>query len=126
MVEYHLQVIYNHALADGTSGMIITNEILSLYDQALENSDVLRTEVVAKIEKTWYEKIKPYIPDGTQNYEVQSSAKHWQCFVCRKFEKTANVWTAKWARLFSNFFGGNYIFLKFREAMSALFFPVQV
>ena len=70
MVEYHLQVIYNHALADGTSGMIITNEILSLYDQALENSDVLRTEVVAKIEKTWYEKIKPYIPDGTQNYEV--------------------------------------------------------
>ena len=69
-VEYHLQVIYNHALADGTSGMIITNEILSLYDQALENSNVLGTEINAEIEKTWHEKIKPDILDGTQNYEV--------------------------------------------------------
>ena len=69
-VEYHLQVIYNHALADGTSGMIITNEILSLYDQALENSNVLGTEIAAEIEKKWEETIKPYIPDGTQNYEV--------------------------------------------------------
>ena len=69
-VEYHLQVIYNHALADGTSGMIITNEILSLYDQALEHSDVLKAEINALIEKTWEETIKSDIPDGTQNYEV--------------------------------------------------------
>ena len=32
---------------------------------------------------------------------VQSSAKHWQYFGSLKFEKTANVWTAKWARIFS-------------------------
>ena len=69
-VEYHLQVIYNHALADSTSGMIITNEILSLYDLALENSDVLKAEINAEIEKTWEETIKSDIPNGTQNYEV--------------------------------------------------------
>ena len=34
---------------------------------------------------------------------IQSSAKHWQFLVCPKFEKTANVWTAKSARLFSKF-----------------------
>ena len=71
-VEYHLEVIYNHALADGTSGMIITNEILSLYDQALEHSDVLRAEINAEIEKTWEEKIQSDIPDGTQNVSNDS------------------------------------------------------
>ena len=69
-VEYQLLVIYNHALADGTSGMILTSEILTLYDQALENSNVLGIEIAAEIEKPWEEKIKPYILDGTQNYEV--------------------------------------------------------
>ena len=50
----------------------ITNEKLSLYDQALEYSDEgrLKAEINAEIEKTWEETIKSDIPDGTQNYKV--------------------------------------------------------
>ena len=48
----------------------ITNEKLSLYDQALEYSDDLKAEINAEIEKTWEETIKSDIPDGTQNYNV--------------------------------------------------------
>ena len=70
--QYHLLVIYNHAVGDGTSGMIITNQILSLYDEALENPDVLDTEINAEIVKTWEAKIQPDIPNGNQNYEVCS------------------------------------------------------
>ena len=70
--QYHLLVIYNHAVGDGTSGMIITNQILSLYDEALEKPDVLDTEINAEIVKTWEAKIQPEIPNGNQNYEVCS------------------------------------------------------
>ena len=70
--QYHLLVIYNHAVGDGTSGMIITNQILSLYDEALEKPDVLDTEINAEIVKTWEAKIQPDIPNGNQNYEVCS------------------------------------------------------
>ena len=49
--QYHLLVIYNHAVGDGTSGMIITNQILSLYDEALEKPDVLETEIKVTFEK---------------------------------------------------------------------------
>ena len=70
--QYHLLVIYNHAVGDGTSGMIITNQILSLYDEALENPDALETEINAEIVKTWEAKIQPDIPNGNQNYEVSS------------------------------------------------------
>ena len=70
--QYHLLVIYNHAVGDGTSGMIITNQILTLYDEALEKPDVLETEINAEIVKTWEAKIQPDIPNGNQNYEVCS------------------------------------------------------
>ena len=70
--EYHLLVIYNHAVGDGTSGMIITNQILTLYDEALENQDVLKSEINAEIVKTWETKIQPEIPNGNQNYDVSS------------------------------------------------------
>ena len=70
--QYHLLVIYNHAVGDGTSGMIITNQILSLYDEALEKPDVLETEINAEIVKTWEAKIQPEIPNGNQNYDVSS------------------------------------------------------
>ena len=73
--QYHLLVIYNHAVGDGTSGMIITNQILSLYDEALEKPDVLDTEINAEIVKTWEAKIQPEIPNGNQNYEVCSWPK---------------------------------------------------
>ena len=69
--DYHLLVIYNHAVGDGTSGMIITNQILSLYDEALENRDVLKSEIDAEIVETWEAKIQPDIPNGNQNYEVR-------------------------------------------------------
>ena len=73
-------------------------------------------------------KTQPDEGSSTHNYirirslQVQSSAKHWQYFGSLKFEKTANVWTAKWARIFSKFLAEITIFLKFREAMNALFF----
>ena len=69
--DYHLLVIYNHAVGDGTSGMIITNQILALYDEALENRDVLKSEINAEIVETWEAKIQPDIPNGNQNYEVR-------------------------------------------------------
>ena len=72
-IEYHLLVINNHAIGDGTSGMIITNEILSIYGEVFENQDVLMVEINAEILKTWGEAIKPDIPDGKQNYEVSYS-----------------------------------------------------
>ena len=58
---------------------------------------------VKKVRDTW---------DGSERpIKIQSSAKHWQYFGSLKFEKI---------------FGGNYNFVKFRESMTALFFPVQL
>ena len=48
-------------------------------------------------------------------YRIQSSAKHWQFFVCLKFKKTVNVWTAKWTGLFSKFLTEITIFKSFEK-----------
>ena len=69
-VKYHLLVIFNHSVGDGTSGMILANQILSLYDDVVKNSEVLETEINAEIVKTWTETIKQDIPNGSENYEV--------------------------------------------------------
>ena len=50
--------------------MILANQILTLYDTAFKNPDVLKIEVNAEIVKTWKETIKPDIPNGDKNYEV--------------------------------------------------------
>ena len=68
-------VAFNHSVGDGTSGMILANQIFSLYDEAIQSTDVLEKEINAEIVKTWREAIQPDIPNGTVNYEVTSSPK---------------------------------------------------
>ena len=68
--NYHLMVVSNHSVGDGTSGMILANQILTLYDQAIQKPEVLEREINAEIVKTWREAIQPDIPNGTENYEV--------------------------------------------------------
>jgi len=71
--NYHLMVVFNHSVADGTSGMILTNQIFCLYDEAIKNSDVLEGEINAEIVKTWQAAIQPNNPNGDKNYEkIQS------------------------------------------------------
>ena len=53
---------------------------------------------------------------------IQSWAKHWPFLVCLKFEKPANVWPAKWARLFSKFLANMTIF-KVSRSYECLIFP---
>ena len=68
--NYHLMVVFNHSVGDGTSGMILANQILTLYDEAIQNPEVLEREINAEIVKTWREAIQPDITNGTKNYEV--------------------------------------------------------
>ena len=68
-------VAFNHSVGDGTSGMILANQIFTLYDEAIQSTDVLEKEINAEIVKTWREAIQPDIPDGNKNYEVSSSPK---------------------------------------------------
>ena len=72
-INYHLMVVFNHSVGDGTSGMILANQIFTLYDGAVQNSEILQENTNAEIVKTWREAIQPDIPDGNENYEVSSS-----------------------------------------------------
>ena len=73
-INYHLMVVFNHSVGDGTSGMILANQIFTLYDEAVQNSEILEKEINTEIVKTWREAIQPDIPDGNENYKVSSSA----------------------------------------------------
>ena len=74
-VNYHLVVVFNHSVGDGTSGMILANQIFTLYDEAVQNSEILEREINTEIVKTWREAIQTDIPDGNENYEVSISPK---------------------------------------------------
>ena len=74
-INYHLMVVFNHSVGDGTSGMILANQIFTLYNEAVQNSKILEREINTEIVKTWREAIQPDIPDGSENYEVSSSPK---------------------------------------------------
>ena len=73
--NYHLMIVFNHSVGDGTSGLILANQIFTLYDQAIQNSEVLGEDINTEIVKTWREAIRPDIPDGNPNYKVGSSLK---------------------------------------------------
>ena len=72
-MNYHLMVVFNHSVGDGTSGMILANQIFTLYEKAVQNSEILQENSNADIVKTWREAIKPDIPNGNENYKVSSS-----------------------------------------------------
>ena len=72
-INYHLMVVFNHSIGDGTSGMILANQIFTLYDEAVQNSKILEREINTVIVKTWRDAIQPDIPDGNENYKVSSS-----------------------------------------------------
>ena len=69
-INYHLMIVFNHSIGDGTSGMILANEIFTLYEEAIQNPEVLGKIINAEIVKTWKEAIQPDIPNGNRNFEV--------------------------------------------------------
>ena len=77
-INYHLMVVFNHSVGDGTSGLILANQIFTLYDEAVQNSEILQENTNAEIVKTWREAIQPEIPNGNENYKVSRSLEAFQ------------------------------------------------